>query len=176
MAVNWEAVSAIGEIVGAIAVVVTLAYLAAQIRQSTQVARSTARQAITQTTIDAVSDLVHDRELAQAFLDDLAGKELPPADALRILGRSYVNLRNWENIHYQYMVGMLSEGEWAGFRLNLKAVMQWDSMRRFWENERHFYSPAFQAEIANITKELELEGRDDAHDYLLDMQEGESDA
>ena len=53
MAVNWEAVSAIGEIVGAIAVVVTLAYLAVQIRQNTQVARSTARQAITQTTIDS---------------------------------------------------------------------------------------------------------------------------
>ena len=31
---NWDAISAVGEIVGAVAVVVTLVYLAAQIRQS----------------------------------------------------------------------------------------------------------------------------------------------
>jgi hypothetical protein len=33
---NWEALGAIGEIVGAVAVVVTLGYLAVQIRQNTR--------------------------------------------------------------------------------------------------------------------------------------------
>lgn len=33
---NWEAISAIGEIVGATAVVVTLIYLAVQVRQGTK--------------------------------------------------------------------------------------------------------------------------------------------
>jgi hypothetical protein len=33
---NWEALGAIGEIVGAIAVVVTIGYLAVQIRQNTE--------------------------------------------------------------------------------------------------------------------------------------------
>ena len=37
---NWEAISAIGEIVGATAVVITLGYLAVQIRQSTRVAQA----------------------------------------------------------------------------------------------------------------------------------------
>ena len=34
---NWEALGAIGEIVGAIAVVLTLGYLAVQMRQNTRV-------------------------------------------------------------------------------------------------------------------------------------------
>ena len=39
---NWEAIGAVGELVGALAVVMTLAYLALQIRQSNTVARADA--------------------------------------------------------------------------------------------------------------------------------------
>jgi hypothetical protein len=40
--VNWEAIGAVGEILGAIAVFVTLIYLASQIKQSNNLARFTA--------------------------------------------------------------------------------------------------------------------------------------
>ena len=39
---NWEAAGAIGEIVGALAVFITLAYLAVQIRQNTGAVRAAA--------------------------------------------------------------------------------------------------------------------------------------
>ncbi len=45
---NWEAIGAIGEIVGAIAVVVTIGYLAVQIRQNTISLRSASIQQILQ--------------------------------------------------------------------------------------------------------------------------------
>ena len=41
---NWEAVSAIGEIAGAAGVIVTLGYLSIQIRQNTKASRITAVQ------------------------------------------------------------------------------------------------------------------------------------
>jgi hypothetical protein len=41
---NWEAVGAVGEVVGAVAVVATLLYLAIQIRQSTNQARAAAQR------------------------------------------------------------------------------------------------------------------------------------
>ena len=44
---NWEAIGAIGEIVGAIAVVVTLGYLALQIRQNTNALRGSAHETAT---------------------------------------------------------------------------------------------------------------------------------
>jgi hypothetical protein len=43
---NWEALGAIGEIVGAIAVILTLFYLAAQIRSSTEANRAQTFQAL----------------------------------------------------------------------------------------------------------------------------------
>jgi hypothetical protein len=45
--VNWEAVSAIGELVGAIGVVVTLACVGVQVRQNTKAVRSATLSAIT---------------------------------------------------------------------------------------------------------------------------------
>ncbi len=41
---NWDAISAIGEIVGAIAVVVTLIYLGRQIRQGTKATQVSAER------------------------------------------------------------------------------------------------------------------------------------
>ena len=44
---NWDAVGAIGEIIGAIAVIATLGYLAVQIRQSRKATIASTSQAIT---------------------------------------------------------------------------------------------------------------------------------
>ena len=43
---NWEAIGAVGEVVGAIAVVVTLVYLTLQLKQNTQSVQNSAWQAI----------------------------------------------------------------------------------------------------------------------------------
>ena len=43
---NWDAIGAVGELLGALAVIVTLGYLAAQIRQNTRTVRSATAQAI----------------------------------------------------------------------------------------------------------------------------------
>ena len=45
---NWEAISAVGKIVGATAVVVSLIYFAAQIRNNMSVTRSSVRHALTE--------------------------------------------------------------------------------------------------------------------------------
>ena len=43
---NWEAIGAIGEVLGAAAVVVTLGYLAVQIRQNSQAVKNSAAQSL----------------------------------------------------------------------------------------------------------------------------------
>ncbi len=164
---DWNAISAVAEIIGATAVVATLGYLALQIRQNTKVARSAARQAIAEMTMHSVSDLVGDVTLAQAFLDSLDNKPLEPAEQLRILGRCYVAMRNWEHIHYQYLNGMLSDDEWKGFRLNLSAILEWPTLQTYWENEQQFFSAAFQKEIAAIQAEMVGGTREMVHSYVL---------
>lgn len=55
---NWDAIGAIGEIVGAAAVVVTLGYLARQIRQSMAAAKTDSRQRVLDRYSDAVGNVL----------------------------------------------------------------------------------------------------------------------
>ena len=41
---NWEAIGAVGEVLGAVGVIATLGYLAVQIRQNTRTVKSSAYQ------------------------------------------------------------------------------------------------------------------------------------
>ncbi len=60
---NWDAIGAIGEILGAVAVVITLFYLSRQIGQNTRSERASSRQALIDTFYDHAWKLGSDAEL-----------------------------------------------------------------------------------------------------------------
>ena len=64
---NWDALGAIGEIVGAIAVVATLAYLAVQIRQNNKLSQTTAVQAVSQQNLDFLGMLATNPDLGELW-------------------------------------------------------------------------------------------------------------
>lgn len=70
---NWEAVGAIGEVAGAIAVVVTLVYLALQIRHSTQATRIAAYHQAQEQLWSVGAAVSTDPELARILADTFAG-------------------------------------------------------------------------------------------------------
>jgi len=165
---NWESIGAIGEIIGAVAVVVTLAYLAIQVRDSTLIARSATRQAIAETAMEHGRHLIDDRNLMTALLRDLRGQDQDDVDWARLMAHNYITMRHYENILYQHRAGMIEHDEWRGFRENLKAVLEWKSMRQFWQNESHYYSDAFRAEVLAIQREQSDIDSPMSHSYILD--------
>lgn len=169
---NWDAISAIGEIVGAAAVVVTLAYLAIQIRNSTKIARSSTRQAIASMAFVMGTDLVADKTLTQALIKDFKREDVDDADWVRLLARNYIGMRHYENIHYQHLCGMIEPDEWLGFRRNLKSVLQWRSMEVYWQNESQYYSDAFREEIGTIQKEIARDADSSGHSYVFESPAG----
>ena len=64
---NWDAIGAIGEIVGALAVVTSLIYLAVQIRQSNNLARANAHENATVHWREVSSPLLQ-REFAELYI------------------------------------------------------------------------------------------------------------
>jgi hypothetical protein len=165
---NWEAIGAIGEIIGALAVVVTLAYLAVQVRNSTRIARSATRQAIAETAMEHGTHLISDRGLMTALLRDFQNQDQDAVDRARLMAHNYITMRHYENILYQHKSGMIERDEWLGFRENLKAVLEWRSMREFWKNESHYYSDTFRAEVDAIQGEQSGAESALSHSYVLD--------
>ena len=65
---NWEAISSIGELVGGVGVIITLLYLATQIRQNTRNLQQSASTVVNQALSDVNSRLSTDAEFVDIFL------------------------------------------------------------------------------------------------------------
>lgn len=107
---NWEAIGAIGEIVGALAVVLTLAYLAVQVKTAK-------RATIDQNTLsrangvrEMLSTISTNNELRMNIVDNLGVHELY-ADLARSSGTSIeaASQVDWQNCYWFW----LHWGQWA---------------------------------------------------------------
>jgi hypothetical protein len=120
---TWQDWGAIGEIVGAVAVVVTLIYLAKQIKQNTHAMEEARRLALAQTyqmRSDALQGmLVHaaDSEYIGPIIIKLTGlgypEDVKALDALdeaelrRFRMWHIAQQTHWDNMHYQFQQGYL---------------------------------------------------------------------
>ena len=151
---NWSVVGAVSEIIGAVAVVVSLVYLATQIRQATKIARANTRNAIAESAQSLAQDIIDGQGMAEIFIKHLNGEQLDAVESLRLQGRCYRDLRHWENIFYQVREGLITEEEWFGFRKNLGALMGVPIYQEYWRHEAELYSDAFRREIETIISDL----------------------
>lgn len=149
---DWAAIGAVSEVIAAVAVVVSLVYLATQIRQATKIARATTRNAIAESAQALSQDVIENADMAEIFVKHLNGEELNAVEMLRMQGRCYRDMRHWENIYYQVREGLLTEEEWSGFRRNLAALFEIGAYREYWASESDLYSDAFREQIDNLLK------------------------
>ena len=145
MFVNWEAVGAIGEIVGALGVVATLGYLAIQIRQNSAVVRASTRQAISTTQSEIGYRLTQDAELRSAALQFTNIESTVPETELAAHFYLRGLLRTYENQYHQYVDGTFDESIWTGYRNSMAQNFESPAFRGFWETHRRLYSLEFAA-------------------------------
>ena len=150
---EWAAIVAISEIIAAGAVVISVVYLAIQIRQATKTARATTRNSIAESAQALSQDVIDNADMAEIFVKHLNGEELNAVEMLRMQGRCYRDMRHWENIYYQVREGLLTNDEWSGFRRNLSALFDIEAYREYWISEADLYSDAFREQIDTILKE-----------------------
>ena len=72
---NWEAIGAIGEIIGALAVFITLVYLALQIKQNTNAVHSAALDSTVNTISVARQSIYENDDVAQVYLKGLSSPD-----------------------------------------------------------------------------------------------------
>jgi len=142
---NWEAVAALGQIVGALAVVLSLAYLAAQIRQNT----IRVRRGSTADAIGAFREwnyhIIADPSTRQVFLKGTRGIENLSDDEKAQFWAFIFNLfKTAELLHFQYVNGAMDEGVWAGWEKLLSSYVTTVGSLQFYRERRQLFSPGFQ--------------------------------
>jgi hypothetical protein len=114
---NWEAINAVSQLVSSIAVVLSVLYLAVQLRSSTRVARVAAMDAAAAALRDVTKPFMENAELARIWRIGLENLEaLPPEDQARFFHAAHQFLKALETIHYHYVYGLLDTQLWEGWR------------------------------------------------------------
>ena len=114
---NWDAISAVSQLIGSIAVVISVLYLAVQLRSSTRVARVAAMDAAAAALRDVTKPLMENAELARLWRTGLENLEaLSPEERGRFFHAAHQFLKALETIHYHYVYGLLDSQLWAGWR------------------------------------------------------------
>ena len=112
---SLEDLGNIGEFVAAVAVVASLIYLAAQIRQNTQSVRASTYQSMVQG--QRLQPLiVEHREIAELIAQAIEDpSRLDEVDQLRLRFMLNLGFRSFDIYHYQYRKGLLEEEQWSGY-------------------------------------------------------------
>ena len=121
---NWEAVGAVGEVMGAVAVIATLVYLAMQIREYRLGMSSATFHSTMQGFNQLNAMLGADPRLAEVL--ERGGRDpdtLDPNEQFQVvwLQRSYVNI--YENLYQQFLRGACPESYWVRYARELKQTL-----------------------------------------------------
>jgi hypothetical protein len=144
---NWVAVSAVSEIVSASAVLVTLIYLAVQMRQNTASVQASTRQAILQ----------EDQALIYRMLDDpdlllLRFKpQLTDEEKIRLNMYLITIFRLRESNWRQYQNGVLDEPTWKSYRSSFRAFAS-ARVRAWLDNE--LIAQQFDPDFVSMAREF----------------------
>ena len=142
---NWGAIGAIGELVGAAAVVLTLAYLAKQIRNQTVESKISAQAEITDRWNTIMGDLARERSLADTFERGIRGSnDLTPTELVQFYSHLTRFFRSVESVYRQNQANRLDKSTWVGIENMLQDFCCYPGVRDWWKSRGHWHSSDFQ--------------------------------
>jgi len=146
---NWDAIGAIAETLGAVGVIATLAYLAVQIRQNTSTVRSSAAASIAQSNNTVQLMLAQDADVNRLWWVGLADPNaLSEADSLRFNNVVSVAVNASQQAHAQFLEGAITEKGYSGQREFIIWVANQPGFIAYWADWSSMYEPEFAQLVA----------------------------
>lgn len=162
--ITLQSLGSIGEFVGAIGVVISLVYLAQQMRQNTNSVRAASFNSMVQNSIGLLEHSFRDPEFA-AFLvraeHDPAA--LSPEEKARWDAYMTAVYRHFGNLVYQNRVGALDHLMWDAYKATLKQHLRSPAWVSWYEDHAHTFSAALTQQVAEARGELAAENLDLLH-------------
>ena len=142
---NWDAISAISQLIGSIAVVLSVLYLGLQVHRSTRVAKLATQDAAATALRDVTKPLMENAELERIWrvgLEDL--NALSIEDRARFFHATYQFLKAFETIHFHYIYGLMDKQLFEGWRGVLRHYIVVPGMAYYWKLRPEVFSERFR--------------------------------
>ena len=151
---NWDAISAIGEVVGAIAVVVSIAYLSIQIRSNTRAMKATASFDATHSWATFNENMVNwsdgEYEIFLRSFDPSADPaEFSPLEKARLGIQCRALFQKLEGQYFLFRGGFLEPGVWTARQSWARSLIELPYFAEWWriELEQSIYSAEFVEKV-----------------------------
>ena len=135
----------IGQIGAAIAVIVSLIYVATQVRQNTKAMRVNNAQSLVELNNRLNTPFAMDREFAELWFK--AGSDFQSLDAVdqqRLIFWEWQAIAAWSNFFDLRQSGLISDAQWSQLLWQFDALGQRQSVRAAWNAIKRGYVPEFQ--------------------------------
>jgi len=143
-AVNWEAISAIGQVVGALAVVISLIYVASEVRRNTNATHLAAMRSMHDAFNRWIQQLGQHPDLAELWtrgVQDL--KSLEGTEITRFIALAHGAFRILEEIYHLQAKGHLEKSVWRGWEAAMRDFNGLPGVQAFWRLRSYWFSDEF---------------------------------
>ena len=142
---QWIALAANGgTIVGLLMVIM-------QLQQNRTLMRAQVRHELATTIVELLNSSASNSQLASVLRRAGAGEQLTEDEQFQFRLRSNALLRYWEDVHYQFRLGLYDEVEYSRQKAAWKATFASSvGFVKYWFEVRTLYSPRFAAEIDGL--------------------------
>src|SRR5438093_5780665 len=142
---DWDAISAISQLVGSIAVVLSVLYLALQVHLSTSVAKLATQDASATALRDVTKPLMENAELERIWrvgLEDIGALSIE--ERARFFHAAYQFLKASETIHFHYVYGLMDRQLWDGWHGLLRHYVAAPGIAHYWQLRPEVFSERFR--------------------------------
>ena len=141
-------INAVGQMLGAIGVIISIIYLAAQIRNQNKESQRAAMTVLTSHWSDLNRTLVENPDLAALWLRALQSfDELDSTSKLRFSAHLGRFLRMADSLYLAVLDGMLDQRLWRGYERTLADTVAYPGFQAWWGTRKHWYTDEFCALI-----------------------------
>src|SRR2546429_9898278 len=142
---NWDAISAISQLIGSVAVVLSVLYLAVQVHRSPRVAKLATQDAAATALRDVTKSFMEDADLERIGRVGLADHSaLSAEERARFFHAAYQWLKAFETIHFHYVYGLMDRQLWEGWRGLLQHYIAAPGIAHYWKLRPEVFSERFR--------------------------------
>jgi len=146
---NWDAIGAIGELVGATAVFVSIIYLALQIRQNSTEVRSSGSHNAAYSAIQILESIGTNRETREIFQKSLDSYAELGRDEQAVAKAYFTQIiAYYEACYYQYLDGVVHKEIWEGRREMMLDYFASPGFSSWYDDWHHIWGKSFQEYVA----------------------------
>ena len=143
-----NAIGAIGNVVAATGVMISLAYLGLQIRNQVREARVKAVHQLTENFRSFLQSLAESEQLANIWIHGIKDFEsLAAVDRLRLscaLGNAF---RIFDNLYNHYLEGFIDTDAWQSLEVPIDDLIAYPGIQAWWATRRHWYTERYRSRV-----------------------------